>query len=91
MMIQEKFEKFHSDNPHIFSILEGMASRWLSIHSQVGMKMLWEVLRWQLGVEVSNTGEYRLNNNYTSRYARLLLEKHPEWAGRIQLRALQSA
>jgi hypothetical protein len=90
--IQEKFEEFHSDNPFILGLLEKLADEWLREHEQVGMKMLWEALRWRLGVDPKvRVDTYRLNNNYTSRYARLLLESHPEWQGRIKTRALVAA
>ena len=45
------------------------------------------VLLWRSGIET--TGEpWRINNSFTSLYARLLLDRHPEWAGRIETRAL---
>jgi len=88
--LQEQFERFHQDNPRVYTVLEQLARRWLAGHSQVGIGMLWEVMRWQLGVE-TNTTDYRLNNNHRSRYARLLLAEHPEWAGRIKTRELRAA
>lgn len=89
-MIQEAFERFHANNPHVYSILDHLASQWLKRHPTVGVKMLWEVLRWELGVDTNTEDTFKLNNNYTSRYARMLVDNHPAWAGRIQLRALQT-
>lgn len=90
--IQAAFEEFHRKNPHVYRILEELAAEWLARHQAVGVKMLWEVLRWRLGVrtDVDET-EYRLSNNYTSRYARLLLANHPEWRERIHVRQLRAA
>ena len=89
--LQAQFERFHEDNPHVYKVLERLATKWLATHSKAGVGMLWEVMRWQLGVETSDTAAYRLNNDYRSRYARLLLANHPEWAGRIETRVLRAA
>lgn len=88
--IQVQFERFHRANPHVLTQLEEMIEVWLERgHSGVGIGMLWEVLRWNSGV--STTGDtYRLNNNYRSRYVRLILEKHPEWEHYFQTRSLAS-
>jgi hypothetical protein len=88
--LQARFEQFHEDNPNVYATLERLAREWLAEHSKVGLKMLWEVARWQLGVNTTTTAP-RLNNNWTSRYARLLIDAHPEWADRIETRELRAA
>lgn len=88
--LQAQFERFDEENPQVYEVLQRLAAKWLAEHSQVGVGMLWEVMRWQLGVE-SNAEDYRLNNNYRSRYARKLLDEHPEWTGRIKTRELRAA
>lgn len=88
--LQEQFERFDKENPRVYEVLQELAVRWLADHSQVGIGMLWEVMRWQLGVE-TNATDYRLNNNHRSRYARKLLADHPEWTGRIKTRELRAA
>ena len=87
--IQVAFEKFHNDNPHVLGKLEELTTEWFaSGHRKVGMKMLWEMLRWFYGTRVVESKDFRLNNNFTSRYARLLIERNAEWEGRIEVRAL---
>lgn len=87
--LDTQFQEFHESNPHVYRRLEGLAAGWLGTHERVGMKMLWEVLRWQTGVQTSGK-PWKLNNNYTSRYARLLADRHPDWKGRIHTRELKS-
>lgn len=89
--VQAQFEQFHQDNPDVFLKLEQLTADWLAHQPTVGMKMLWEVLRWQTTTAVSHVSGPKFNNNYTSRYARLILEKHPEWVGRIRVRELRAA
>lgn len=46
----------------------------------MGIKTLYERARWEFGVG-SQTAHYRLNNNHTAYYARLLMTQHPELRG----------
>lgn len=86
LTIAERFDAFHDANPHVATALEHLAGQWLARHKRVGMKALVERLRWESGIQTS--GVWKLNNNFTSLYARLLLARHPEWEGRIETRAL---
>jgi hypothetical protein len=92
--IQQRFEQFHLDNPWAYATLAQMieelrakgVERW-------GMKSLWEVLRWRIAigqVRVVGDADFKLNNDYTSRYARLLVQNNPEWANMFELRELRA-
>ncbi len=89
--IQREFERFHKENPHVLAELEHMAGAWFDKgHPSVSISMLFEALRWLSGIET--TGDpYRLNNNYRSRYVRLMIARHPEWEDRFQVRELAAA
>lgn len=87
LSLPERFAQFHSDNPHVADALEALAAQWFAAGNQrVGMKALYERLRWESGLRTTG-GAYRLNNDWPAFYARLLLEAHPEWTGRILTRA----
>ncbi|MEU1015377.1 hypothetical protein DEJ48_36560 [Streptomyces venezuelae] len=88
--IQERFEAFHQLNPWILVQLESLtadcAKRGLR---RIGIGMLFEVLRWQYGRATS--GEpFKLNNDFRSRYVRLLVQRHPEWAALFETRELRT-
>lgn len=88
--IQARFEWFHANNAWVYRSLERMAADWLDRgHTHVGMKMLTEVLRYQYGRTIGD--RFKLNNSYTSRYVRLLIERHPEWADAFETRTLRAA
>lgn len=91
LTLQQKFEAFHEANPWVYNSLEVLADDWLQKgHTRIGMKMLTEILRWQY--ERQTVGdEFKLNNSMTSRYARLLIDNHPEWADAIETRRLRAA
>lgn len=88
--IAERFAEFHAMNPHVADTLETLAARWLANHDHVGMKALYEVARWESGIRT--VGDvWRLNNDWTAHYARLLIERRPEWADAFRLRELRAA
>lgn len=83
--LAERFQTFHESNPHVADALEALAAQWLARHERVGMKALWERLRWESGIRTDGK-PYALNNNWPSFYARLLIARRPEWVDRIQTR-----
>jgi len=85
--IQERFEAFHDANPHIYRMLRALALGWVYAGRTHGsMKMFWETLRFQSGT-VNSLGEpYKLNNDFTALYARLLMEREPALAGFFEIR-----
>lgn len=91
LTIQERFERFHVLNPHIYRMLREMALELAAKgYRRIGTKMLWEVLRYQYAVAtVGSEKQFKLNNIFPSRYARLL-DQVPELHGRIELRELKA-
>ena len=90
--IAERFAAFHSLNPWVADALETLAADWLAHgNKRVGVKALIEILRWSHGRQTTGDQGFALNNSLTSRYARLLLDRHPEWAEAISVRELRAA
>lgn len=91
--VNSSFDAFHHHNPWVFRALERLAADWLARgNTRIGVKGLFEVLRYAYGTKIGPGSEpIRLNNSHTSRYARLLLEAHPEWSTAIELRDLRAA
>lgn len=85
---ERAFWEFHTANAHIYEHLEHLAlqlrrsgvQRW-------GMKALWEVCRYELVLRTSASARsFKLNNNHTAYYARLLMERNPELTGFFETR-----
>jgi hypothetical protein len=89
--IQERFEQFDRLNPHIYDILVELARKLRARRPsrRVGIGMLFEVLRWNYLVQTTGD-DFKLNNNYRSRYARLIEEREPDLRGAFELRELHS-
>ena len=90
MDIQTAFITFHRDNPNVYARLVSLARK-ARAHgrSQIGMKHLWEVLRWEMMFE-TNAPDFKLNNNFSSRYARLIMGQERDLAGFFETRKLRS-
>lgn len=90
LTIEERFNRFYAANPHVADAFEALAAQWLARHSKVGAKAIAEQLRWRSGIETQ--GEpWKINNSLVALYARLLLDRHPEWKGRIEIRERKAA
>ena len=85
--IDESFMRFHAANPHVYRALRQVALHAAARGKRVGMKAVYERVRWEYSVETAGD-PYQLNNNYTSRYARLLMENEPQLAGFFETRRL---
>lgn len=89
--IQERFESFHELNPWVYRAFVQLTRDWVARgRTRIGMKMLTEVLRWEYGRQTVGD-EFKINNNFTSRYVRLLIAEHPEYAEAFQTRELRAA
>jgi len=87
--IEARFSEFHHANPQVYEILVGLARKWRDAgHTTCSIKMLFEVLRWQVGI-TTRGDSFTLNNSYTSRYARLIAANEPDLADLFNMRQLQ--
>jgi hypothetical protein len=85
LTLEQRFEAFHAANPHVYDHLRRLALDARRKGRQMGIKALYEVLRWQYAMATTDD-DYKLNNSYTSFYARLLMEREPELAGYFETR-----
>lgn len=92
--IQQRFEAFHQSNPWIYNALVSLARDWkYQGHDRVGIKTLIEVVRWTYGRRTRRATDqkWKLNNSFTSRYARLIAEREPDLAELFETRELRAA
>jgi hypothetical protein len=90
--IQEAFEKFHQEHPEVYDTLVRFAREWQrSGRQNCGIKMLWERVRWELSLGSTDEDEFKMNNNFHSRYVRLICKQEPELAGMFELRKLKAS
>lgn len=90
--IQDQFEAFDRLNPWVYDILVRMTRDLVRRgRTKIGIGMLFEVLRWQYAMTtVDSNSEFKLNNNYRSRYARKIMTEYEDLWGIYEIRALHS-
>lgn len=83
---RERFEAFHAANPHVYDLLVGYSRQALRAarlrgRSRIGIRAVWERMRWDLDVETKRgADDFKLNDHLTAFYARLLMAREPDLA-----------
>lgn len=91
LSIDERFAAFHAANPQVYRALRKLALAEAERGARrISAKLLFEQLRAAGGGVAQGEEPYRLNNIFTSRYARLLASE-PGLVGRIETRKLLAA
>jgi hypothetical protein len=85
-----RFEAFHEAHPQVYAELKRLAlamkKRGFTSYSIV---TLYGVARYRLSLESGE--EYKLNNNHSPHYARLLMDREPELRGFFETREIRAA
>src|SRR6266542_3564920 len=86
--IDARFWAFHQANPLVYVNLVRLAREAKAKgHNRISIGMLWEVLRWnRLVAVVDATSLYELNDNYRSRFARLIMQQETDLDGIFEVR-----
>ena len=89
--IQRRFLAFHAENPFVYEKLVELARRAFARGlRRYGIRRIWEVMRWEIAMDVQRDGEFRLNDHFHSRYARLIMEREPDLADFFETRMLRA-
>lgn len=87
--IQIQFERFDAANPQVYEEIVRRA-RQMKVrgYRHYGMHTILHVIRWH--TDMKTAGEpFKINNNYSSRYARKLISEYPEFEGFFSTRTLK--
>jgi hypothetical protein len=91
LTIQQQFDLFHAANPWVYTALVQCARDLVGRgHRRLGIGMLAEVVRWQYFRQTTDASGFKLNNNYRSRYVRLIVEREPDLADLFETRELRT-
>lgn len=88
------FWEHHLQHPGVYRLLRRLAFQAVQAGAtRLGMKNLYEVARWNRMMEglPESDDQFRLNNNWTGMYARLLMENEPALDGLFETRELRSS
>lgn len=87
---QRKFEKFHSENPHVYEHLVRLARKVKAAgKTKYSIWSLINQVRWH--IEIETTGDtFKLSNDYSSRYSRLIMQQEPDLKGFFTTKQLKA-
>lgn len=88
--IEERFQAFHTENPDVYRQLVSITRNAKMNGRNIGMKAVGERFRWQRENDTHDSSVYKLNNDYLSRYARLIMQQEPDLAGFFETRELKA-
>jgi hypothetical protein len=83
----DRFSIFHKKNPQVYKMLVSKCKSWRFRHpkKKLGIRMLWEAMRWDYMMQ-TDAEDFKLNNNHTPFYARMIMDCEPELSGIFELR-----
>lgn len=86
-----EFAEFHAKNPEVYAGLVRLARQAAARgREKIGIGMLFEVLRWEFWMVTDDPhSDWKLNNNYRSRFSRLIMEQEPDLAEIFEIRSLR--
>ena len=88
--IQDQFERFHDENPRVFEELLQLARKLRGRgHRSYSMDALMHVVRFHRHIDTTDP-DFKINNNYSSRYSRKMTNEHPEFVGFFHTRELKA-
>lgn len=87
--LDSKFQEFHKNNPHVYDILVRLARQAKKTGKiKMSVVLLVQVARWELMFTTKSDDGYKINNSFTSRYARLIMENEEDLDGFFEIRQL---
>ena len=91
--IQKRFEEFDRANPHVYRGLRDLALTARRKGRERGsIELFFAVMRWEHWITTDDPGsDFKLNDHYTSRFARKLMAQEPELAGFFETRELRAS
>jgi hypothetical protein len=89
--LADQFESFHQANPKVYVVLVRLAREWIKRtgRHKIGIGALFERARWEIAIETSDP-EFKLNNNFRSFYARLIMADNEDLGDIFNLRSSEA-
>jgi len=76
--IQEAFERFDNRHPEVYELFVKFVREILAAgHNHYSAHAILLRIRWHYDIDPDHNEDFKLNNNYSSRYARKFVEDYP--------------
>lgn len=80
------FEQFHRANPHVYEAFKRFAKEARQRRDHFAARDIIHRIRWWTEIESNDADGFKINNNWSPFYARLLIKDDPTFAGFFELR-----
>lgn len=90
--IEAAFAEYHANNPLVYDLFKEQVFRAIRLNrAKISSKQIIGYLRWEVALQVNNNkDEFKINDAFTSHYARLFAKDHPQHADIFNFRDLRS-
>ena len=90
--LNDAFDDYHRDNPQVFEAFKAASVKLKQNgRKHFGAKCIIEYIRFQTAIaDKTGRDKFKINNNYTSRYVRLLERERPEFVGFFAKRTIDT-
>jgi hypothetical protein len=89
--IQERFEAFDAAHPDVYATFALMAGQLRAAgKTRIGAKRILEVIRYEHDTSGKDTSGWKINNSFSSRFARKLIQSDPTYAPYFETRELKA-
>lgn len=90
--IDQRFLEFHLNNPSVYTELVRMARQMQARgYRKIGIELLWAAYRWnRMLATTPDDYNYKLNDHFTSRYARLIMAQEEDLRDFFRTRTLRT-
>jgi hypothetical protein len=77
-----KFLKYHRENPHVYDLFKKFSRQvLLSGHAHYSARAVFDRIRWYTTVETECEDGFKISNNHSPFYARMLIKEDERFAG----------
>lgn len=88
--IDQRFTDYHKDHPQVYEWFKTFALQAIDRKKgKTSAKLIVNRIRWEMNFQVIGE-DYRINDAYSSRYARLFIKDFPEYTSYLEMRELRS-
>jgi hypothetical protein len=90
--IQERFERYHNDHPEVYSLFKRFASELKQAgRDRFGSDAIIQRIRWHYAIRPDSIErKFKINDHFSSRYARLLMDEDESFNNFFEIRSLKS-
>ena len=88
--VTEKFNQFDRANPKVYELFkEKVLEAVRRGKKKTSSKMIINLLRWEYYLETDSEDEFKINDRYTSHYARKFARENPHYSEMFNFRRLR--